>query len=359
VLIPVFAVGRAQEVCLILNSYWDQVGLGGKVPIFFAQGLAEQATNFYKVFNSWTSVDTVRATHREADSSEASKHATNAFDFQHMSVFQKEMHWPLVEEDGQPMVLFATPAMLNGGLALDVFRKWAGDKRNLVVMTGYCVPGTVGHAIVTGQRKNVQIDASTAIDVRCAVRSISFTAHADQDGLVALIRQAAPKNVLLVHGEASKLRAFRRCVARDLHIPCAAPPNGTTVRIDSGQAGSSAALARNEPPRPRWPLGGRLVARSTPRSVDVPGLATDHGATYSWMAGIAEVQAAMPPPKSSIAACAIACQLRWDLVKPPSTVNGAVGSKRPREEEPLNGGDLAGGTTSEKVMSEVVHVFRK
>lgn len=43
-----------------------------------------------------------------------------------------------------PCVLFATPGMLHGGQSLEVFKAWAPDPRNLIVLPGYCVSGTVG-----------------------------------------------------------------------------------------------------------------------------------------------------------------------------------------------------------------------
>jgi len=43
-----------------------------------------------------------------------------------------------------PCVLFATPGMLHGGQSLEVFRSWAPDPRNLIILPGYCVSGTVG-----------------------------------------------------------------------------------------------------------------------------------------------------------------------------------------------------------------------
>merc|ERR1711988_1487775 len=52
VLIPVFALGRAQELCILLDQFWDRMGL--KVPIYFSMGLTEKATNYYKLFLTWT-----------------------------------------------------------------------------------------------------------------------------------------------------------------------------------------------------------------------------------------------------------------------------------------------------------------
>lgn len=52
VLIPVFALGRAQELCILLDTYWEQMNL--KVPIYFSAGLTEKANYYYKLFINWT-----------------------------------------------------------------------------------------------------------------------------------------------------------------------------------------------------------------------------------------------------------------------------------------------------------------
>ena len=58
------------------------------------------------------------------------------------------------------------------GVGMLVYR--AGDKHNLLVMTGYCVQGTLGHAVVMGKRDAVPTGDGQTIDVKCAVRNISF-----------------------------------------------------------------------------------------------------------------------------------------------------------------------------------------
>lgn len=50
-----------------------------------------------------------------------------------------------------PAVLFAAPGMLHGGLSLEAFLRWAPDPNNLVILPGYCSPGTVGHRILNGE----------------------------------------------------------------------------------------------------------------------------------------------------------------------------------------------------------------
>lgn len=47
-----FALGRAQELCILIDAYWSRMGLD--VPIYFSAGMTEQATEFYKLFIGWT-----------------------------------------------------------------------------------------------------------------------------------------------------------------------------------------------------------------------------------------------------------------------------------------------------------------
>lgn len=51
--------------------------------------------------------------------------------------------------------------VLLSSLSLDIFKAWAGDARNLVVMPGYCVEGTVGHQLLAG-RARIEIERQVA-----------------------------------------------------------------------------------------------------------------------------------------------------------------------------------------------------
>eukprot|EP00920_Eleutheroschizon_duboscqi_P041000 GHVT01098043.1.p1 GENE.GHVT01098043.1~~GHVT01098043.1.p1 ORF type:complete len:499 (+),score=74.40 GHVT01098043.1:349-1845(+) len=124
-----------------------------------------------------------------------------------------------------PLVLFATPGMLHAGLALRAFKAWAGDKKNLIVIPGYCVKGTVGNKLIAGE-KQIQLDARTTVEVRCSVRYISFSAHADSLGIQRLIRQVSPRTVVLVHGEREGILKLQNVLQSDLRVPVDAPVTG-------------------------------------------------------------------------------------------------------------------------------------
>jgi len=216
VLIPVFALGRAQELCILLETYWTRQNL--KTPIYFAAGLTERANFYYRLFINWTNEKIKQDCINK-----------NMFNFEHIKAFDKAyIHSP------DPMVLFATPGMLHAGLALQVFKEWCGDERNTIIIPGYCMPGTIGAHVLSGA-KNIIIDKKN-YEVNCTVRSISFSAHVDSPGIMKLIDHVKPKNVVLVHGEKVKMTNFAKIVESDMKLPCYYPANYEYLKIDLEQS---------------------------------------------------------------------------------------------------------------------------
>lgn len=181
VLIPVFAIGRAQELSILLDDYWKKMKI--HYPIYFGCGLTENANKYYKIYSSWI------------NSSCMSNEKENLFDFANISPFLNNYL-----NEKRPMVLFATPGMLHTGLSLKAFKAWAGNPQNLIVLPGYCVQGTVGHKLIMGE-KQISLDGTTYIKVLCKIIYLSFSAHADSNGIQQLIKHVSPKNVIFVHGE--------------------------------------------------------------------------------------------------------------------------------------------------------------
>jgi integrator complex subunit 11 len=214
VLIPVFALGRAQELCILIETYWERMNLG-HVPVYFSAGLVEKANLYYKLFINWTN-QKLKETFV--------KH--NMFDFKHIKPFERAY----ADKPG-PMILFATPGMLHAGMSLEIFKKWCGNELNMCILPGYCVAGTVGNKILSGS-KRVEIDKRTQVDVKLQVKSLSFSAHADAKGIMQLIQQCEPKNVMLVHGEKGKMQFLKERIRTEFKIPCFDPANGECLTID-------------------------------------------------------------------------------------------------------------------------------
>ncbi|KAI1297236.1 Integrator complex subunit 11 [Halotydeus destructor] len=256
VLIPVFALGRAQELCILLETYWERMNL--KAPIYFAIGLTEKATNYYKMFITWTN-QKIKKTFVQR----------NMFDFKHIKPFDRTY----IDKPG-PMVVFATPGMLHAGLSLQLFKKWAPFEENMVIMPGYCVAGTIGHRILGGARE-IELENKQKLVVKMAVEYMSFSAHADAKGIMQLIQQCEPKNVMLVHGEAAKMQFLSGKIVHEFGLNCYMPANGESVSIPTDVAIPvdvslpllkrtlhSAAGQNVDPKKPRL-LHGTLVMRHT------------------------------------------------------------------------------------------------
>ncbi|XP_041377691.1 integrator complex subunit 11-like [Gigantopelta aegis] len=254
VLIPVFALGRAQELCILLETYWDRMNL--KVPIYFSLGLTEKANHYYKLFITWTS-QKIKETFVKR----------NLFEFSHIKPFDRAY----IENPG-PMVVFATPGMLHAGLSLQIFKKWAPVKENMIIMPGYCVAGTVGHKILNGVRK-LEFENKQTLDVRLSVQYMSFSAHADAKGIMQLISHCEPRSVMLVHGEAAKMGFLQSKIQQEFGVDCTFPANGQTITIPTKHSISvdvslsllkrEAHLASLSPPDPkkRKVLHGALLVK--------------------------------------------------------------------------------------------------
>ncbi|KAK3222138.1 hypothetical protein Dsin_009163 [Dipteronia sinensis] len=230
VLIPTFALGRAQELSILLDDYWERMNL--KVPIYFSAGLTIQANMYYKMLISWTSqkVKETYTTH-------------NAFDFKNVLNFDRS----LIDAPG-PCVLFATPGMISGGFSLEVFKHWAPSEMNLVTLPGYCVAGTIGHKLMSGKPTKIDLDMDTQIDVRCQIHQLSFSPHTDAKGIMDLVKFLSPKHVILVHGEKPKMATLKERIQSELGIQCDHPANKESVSIPSShfvKAGASNAFIRS------------------------------------------------------------------------------------------------------------------
>ena len=212
VLIPIFALGRAQELCIILDTYWKRNNLD--VPIYFVGPMAQKANFYYKIFQNWMN-STVKNLFTKS----------NVFDFK----FIKNGDKALMGGD-RPMIIFATPGMLHGGLSLNIFKEYiAHDKKNCVIIPGYCSIGTVGNRIISGEKK-IEID-NEIVMVNCEVYYMSFSAHADAKGLLQLIKNIQPKNIMLVHGDFEIMKKFKKTCSERTKSDIIMPANNEEVEF--------------------------------------------------------------------------------------------------------------------------------
>jgi len=122
VLIPVFAVGRAQEMLTLLEDHWIKYGL--EVPVFFTKGLIAQANLYYSLYVRWTS-QILR---------EKSKKC-RIFSLDKVQMINSVEEF--LRRQSKPAVIFATPSTLSAGASLELFKAMAVNPSNLVIIPGY------------------------------------------------------------------------------------------------------------------------------------------------------------------------------------------------------------------------------
>ena len=100
----------------------------------------------------------------------------------------------------------------------------------MCIFPGYCSPGTVGNKILNGEKK-IEVDGET-IEVKCEVYYMSFSAHADQKGLLQLVNNITPKNLMLIHGDFEAMKKFKETCQSQIHAKILMPENKENVTFN-------------------------------------------------------------------------------------------------------------------------------
>lgn len=194
VLIPAFALGRAQELLLILDEYWSNHPELHNIPIYYASPLAKRCMAVYQTYiNSMN--DRIR------DQFEKS----NPFEFKHISSLSSIENFV----DVGPSVVMASPGGLQSGLSRQLFDMWCSDKKNSCVIPGYVVEGTLAKTIIN-EPKEVTLMNGLSAPLNMQVHYISFSAHADFLQTSTFLKELMPPNIILVHGEANEMGRLKQ-----------------------------------------------------------------------------------------------------------------------------------------------------
>lgn len=233
VLLPVFALGRAQELLLILDEYWEANPDLRDIPIYYASAIAQRCMPVYQTYVNMMN-DNVRRRFE----------ISNPFDFKYVKNIRGINHF---EDDG-PCVFMASPGMLQNGLSRELFERWCTNKRNGLVLCGYSVEGTLAKKVLTEPESITRLDGRQ-VKLACSVDYITFAAHADFRETRQFVDDTKPSHVILVHGEKNNMSKLRTALdaihnrgeagrTLDLHTP----ENCRVVKLKFKNAKSARAI---------------------------------------------------------------------------------------------------------------------
>ena len=194
VLMPVFALGRAQELLLILDEYWSKHPDFQNFPIYYASNLAKKCMVVYQTYTGAMN-DNIKRLYaeraREAEASGNSAGGGGPWDFRFIRSLKSLDRF----EDIGGCVMLASPGMLQNGVSRELLERWAPSDKNGVIITGYSVEGTMAKQIMQepehiqavmsrsltgGNRRGPGADSEKVlIPRRCSVQEYSFAAHVD------------------------------------------------------------------------------------------------------------------------------------------------------------------------------------
>jgi KH/beta-lactamase-domain protein len=215
VLIPVPAVGRAQEIMLVLDGYMKR-GMMKEAPVFI-EGMISEATAIHTAYPEYLGREVRNSILHDGINPFQSDYFTIV---EHPSIRQE-----IVE--GEPCIIMATSGMLEGGPVIEYFKSLADNENNSVIFVSYQIEGTLGRRVQKGLSEVAMMTAEGKMDVariRLQCESIEgFSGHSDRRQIFNYITHLKPKpeRVVVCHGERAKCMSIanlieRRCDTRTL-----------------------------------------------------------------------------------------------------------------------------------------------
>ncbi|MFA5126326.1 MAG: beta-CASP ribonuclease aCPSF1 [archaeon] len=223
ILIPVFGVGRGQEICMVIEDAYKRGVLNDKNSIYI-DGMVREASAIHTAYPEFLRQSLEK------------RILTNdsPFDSPIFKVAKREEREKICSGSGS--VILATSGMMNGGPVMDYFYKLAENPANTLVFVGYLAEGTFGRKIQQGLKTFPISDngKTKKIEVKMRVETIDgFSGHADFNQLVGYVAslKPKPKKMIVNHGDPMRSVEFSKYCAAKFGISASAIRNLEAVRL--------------------------------------------------------------------------------------------------------------------------------
>ncbi len=215
--IPVFAVERAQEMIFFLSRLVHKSRIPA-IPIFLDSPMAYDVTNIFRRFTSWLDDETARVI--EAD--EPPLH------FPGLSLTRTVDESKSINRCKQPCIIMAPAGMCNAGRIKHHLRSNVSRAESTILFVGFQAEGTLGRRLVAGERE-VRIHGRE-YQVRARIEYVfGMSGHADRTGLIQWLThfEQPPRKVFLTHGEEHAAAALKESIESRLGFDVSIPEYGT------------------------------------------------------------------------------------------------------------------------------------
>jgi hypothetical protein len=225
VIVPVLAVGRAQEIMLVLDQY-IRSGEIPEVPVYL-DGMVNEVTAIHTAYPEYLSKELqAKILHEDVNPFQSEYFVTVKHPSDRSEILK-----------GSPCIILATSGMLEGGPVIEYFKELASDERNLLIFVSYQIDGTLGRRIQSGVKDATLMNPEgkvEVINVKLKVESIEgFSGHSDRNQLLNYVKRINPKprKIIVGHGEQSKCLSLSSTISRLFKIETIAPENMETMKL--------------------------------------------------------------------------------------------------------------------------------
>src|SRR3989344_876689 len=189
VLIPIPAVGRAQEIMMVIAQYMKS-GQMVEAPVFM-EGMIAEATSIHEAYPEYLS---------------------------------RDLRQKILETDDNPF-------------DAEYFTSIATQKKNKIVFVSYQVNGTLGRRVLDGAKQVSMLGKEgkvEVVNVECGVEKLDgFSGHSDYNQLMSFIHKLRPKlrRVLVNHGERRKSENLAMSIRRMYRLPAHYPQIQEAIKL--------------------------------------------------------------------------------------------------------------------------------
>jgi len=228
VVVPAFAVGRSQEIMLVLEEAMREGELP-TVPVHL-DGMIWEATAIHSTYPEYLR-DGIRDRIFHED-----ENPFLAEQFNHIDGGEEERR---EVADGEPCIVLSTSGMMEGGPILSWLEHLGGDTDSTLTFVSFQAQGTLGRRIQNG-RRDVPLGNGNGrgrrdtMTLEMNVETVDgFSGHADRQGLENFVRtmNPRPEKVLCVHGDESSTQDLSSALYHEFNMRTFAPKNLETFRF--------------------------------------------------------------------------------------------------------------------------------
>ncbi|AUX07873.1 KH-domain/beta-lactamase-domain protein [Halalkaliarchaeum desulfuricum] len=228
VLIPAFAVGRSQEIMLVLEKAMRN-GEIEEMPVHL-DGMIWEATAIHTTYPEYLRDDLQNRIFHDDEN------PFLAEEFNHIDGGEDERQ---EVADGGPCIILSTSGMVTGGPIMSWLRHVGTDPESRLVFVGYQAQGTLGRRIQNGWDEIPINDRGNhgraeTLQLEMDVETVDgFSGHADRQGLENFVRtmNPRPEKVLCVHGDERSVQDLSSALYHEYNMRTFAPKNLETFRF--------------------------------------------------------------------------------------------------------------------------------